>query len=142
MFNLVKTLVRFEKQPSHSVRDPKASIRIEPRDDSIIDSWQIPKFKRFSHIEIRANLFLTMLLRNWTHFIMAAAIFSLKLGCQNYQIINSFLLLDSIQKTPVIYLLVSIQGQDSRQLFSNFLIIKFRKLKNGIFPFIGNVYSR
>ena len=76
MFNLVETLVRFEKQLSHSVRDPKAPIRIEPRDDSIIDSWQIPKFKRFSHIEIRANLFLTMLLRNWTHFIMMAAIFT------------------------------------------------------------------
>ena len=28
------------------------------RDDSIIDSWQIPKFNRFSHIEIRPNLFL------------------------------------------------------------------------------------
>ena len=56
MFNLVETLVRFEKQPSHSVRDPKASIRIEPRDDSIIDSWQIPKFKRlFSHIEMDRN---------------------------------------------------------------------------------------
>ena len=144
-FNLVETLVNLKNNYPIRFAIPKASIRIEPRDDSIIDSWQIPKFKRFSHIEMDRNQsqsFLDDAITKLDPFHHDGDDFSLKLGCQNYQITNSFLLLDSIQKSPVMYLLVSIQSQDCRQLFSNFLIIRFRKLKNGTFPFIGNVYSR
>ena len=48
------------RKNNHPIRrtPPRRTEASNQIDDSIIDSWQIPKFNRFSHIEIRANLFL------------------------------------------------------------------------------------